>query len=231
MTNPWDNEYAKNRGIPSSVRDEPSGVLLWALANWPLLTGRERPERALDVGCGAGRNAACLAERGSEVDAFDGSSAAIERANARAAATLRNPPRFRVHDLTDGLPFPDASFDLVSDIFVYKHQTAAAARTAYRAELARVLRPDGVLLLSLADRDDGYYSTCPDLPGAAPEGIGRLIVDPVVGIGSVLFSLDELIAEFSDCFALQMLWRKHKMGPMHGGDYLRRTIATLWKPL
>lgn len=43
--------------------------------------------RALDIGCGDGRNALCLAEHGVEVDAFDLSLAAIRKLRSRARAT------------------------------------------------------------------------------------------------------------------------------------------------
>ncbi|HUG01449.1 MAG TPA: methyltransferase domain-containing protein, partial [Longimicrobiales bacterium] len=43
--------------------------------------------RALDMGCGDGRNALCLAEHGVEVDAFDVSLAGIEKLHSRARAT------------------------------------------------------------------------------------------------------------------------------------------------
>jgi len=45
-----------------------------------------KPGRALDLACGAGRNALWLAERGWSVTAVDGSPAAIERVRSRAAS-------------------------------------------------------------------------------------------------------------------------------------------------
>src|ERR1700688_3800356 len=45
-----------------------------------------KPRRALDLACGAGRNALWLAERGWSVTAVDGSPAAIELVRKRASA-------------------------------------------------------------------------------------------------------------------------------------------------
>ena len=45
-----------------------------------------KPGRALDLACGAGRNALWLAEHGWSVTAVDGSPAAIERLRSRAAS-------------------------------------------------------------------------------------------------------------------------------------------------
>lgn len=217
--NAWDLEYSRG-GIPSSYRQEPSGALTWALANWRTLTGRDRPVSALDVGCGTGRNACYLASLGIDVLAFDSSERAIELARERAC-----PARFLVHDLSDGIPALNAGFDLVADIFVYKHLVDAGLRAAYRNELARVLKPGGRLLVSLAEPEDGYYGACPEpQPGRRP----RVVVDPAAGIASVLFSLAELEAEFAGRFELEMAWRKRKPGPMHGTTFMRRTLASIW---
>jgi hypothetical protein len=101
----------------------------------------------------------------------------------------------------------------------------ASDRAAYRGELARVLCPDGRLLLSLAERSDEYYGGCPVLDA----GDRLTVLDPHAGIGSVLFSLEELKNEFGDRFVLEMCWHKEKLGRMHGRTYLRRSLATLWR--
>ncbi len=215
---PWDEEYRRG-GIPSSYREEPSTALVWALENWHFLSGRLRPESALDCGCGTGRNARHLASLGIDVLGFDSSRAALEVAHRRESAA-----RFLQHDLREGLPAPDASVDLEADIFVYKHLTAPDLRARYRAELARVLRTAGLLLVSLAEPDDGFYAACPPADGSP-----RAVVDPFTGIASVLFTLEDLQHEFADRFRLEMAWRRQKPGPMHGATYVRCTLATIWR--
>ena len=223
----WDSEYSR-RGIPSSSRDDPSGVLTWTLTNWSHLTGGNLPSTAIDIGCGTGRNAMHMASRGISVLAFDSSETAVQSAlERRRIAGLPNEPTFLKHDLTQGIPAQNDEFDLATDIFVYKHQLKPELRAEYRQELRRVLRPEGRLLLSLADRRDGYYDKCPDLDFTL--GNPHTILDPVAGIGSVLFTLEELREELSDVFALEMSWHKVKFGLMHGERYLRRTIATIWR--
>jgi SAM-dependent methyltransferase len=213
----------RRRGIPSSFLDEPSGALVWALHNWPRLTGEPRPASALDVGCGGGRNACFLAASGVAAVGVDYSEVALGRAQDRARGRV---PVIQA-DLSEGLPVRGARFQLVCDLFVYKHLVGAATRAGYRKEIARVLRPDGRLLLSLAEAGDGYYAACPDLEGASAP---RTVTDPVAGIASVLFSFEELLHEMSDLFALEMSWHKEKPGLMHGGEYVRRTMATIWRP-
>jgi len=219
MGNAWDREYERG-GIPSSYRVEPSGALRWALANWRLVTGGAAPRTALDAGCGTGRNAAYMASLGTRVLAFDNSAAALKIARRQDSSVL-----LLRHDLREGIPARDAAFDFIADIFVYKHLLEAAERAAYRGELARVLCTDGRLLLSLAERSDEYYGGCPVLDA----GHRLAVMDPHTGIGSVLFSLEELKEELNDRFELEMSWHKEKPGLMHGRTYLRRTLATLWR--
>jgi hypothetical protein len=121
----------------------------------------------------------------------------------------------------------DCEIDLALDVFVYKHQTDPGARLAYRQELQRVLSDEGRVLISVAEPEDGYYGACPPLPD--PTASPHAVLDPVLRLGSVLFSLGELEREMADTFALEMAWRKARVGRMHGKDYLRRTLVTLWK--
>ena len=66
------------------------------------LEARLRPgSRVLDVGCGTGRYAVALADRGFEVMAIDESPEMVARARAKAGAERI---AFRVADAVDGLP-------------------------------------------------------------------------------------------------------------------------------
>lgn len=99
-------------------------------------------QKALDVGCGAGHTALALAGRGLDVVAVDLTEPMLEE--ARNLARERGlDPAFQQGDV-EALPFPDASFDLVTSRYSahhYAHPQAAAR------EIARVLRPGGALLL------------------------------------------------------------------------------------
>ncbi|MDX4953620.1 class I SAM-dependent methyltransferase [Delftia acidovorans] len=97
--------------------------------------------------CTAGVLAIALTRRGAHVTGIDADRHMLEAAQARAAreaATLR-----LALGQADTLPFPDASFDRVVAIavlcFVPQAQQAVS-------EMARVLRPDGRLLIGEVGR-------------------------------------------------------------------------------
>ncbi len=98
---------------------------------------------ALDVGCGTGRFALRLAERGVEVDAIDASAEVIEAARSLSPppGTGRPTPRFRQADVTR-TDLPREHYDYVSCLASLHHvpfDTVAGLRDA--------LAPGGVLVV------------------------------------------------------------------------------------
>jgi SAM-dependent methyltransferase len=226
----WDEEYGRG-WLPSSVRDEPSTTVRWALANLAFLGVRLGPgDVAIDAGCGTGRNAVAIATAtGARVIGLDLSATAIAQARARAAASPAGQlVSFERRDLRAGLPGDDGSVGLIIDVFASFHLVDPADRAAYLAEAARVLRPDGALLLALAPPDDPYYAACPaeaELPGGGAVG-----VDPRIGARHVLHTLESLTAELTPAFEVALTWRKHGQTVLDGQTYDRRTLAVLCRP-
>ncbi|HYR29841.1 MAG TPA: class I SAM-dependent methyltransferase [Thermoanaerobaculia bacterium] len=107
-----------------------------------------QPGRALDLACGAGRNAIWLAQHAWEVVAIDGAEEAIRILREHGTAVDA-----RVMDLETGapLPFPDASFDLVLILF-YLHRPLFA-------EAKRVLRRGGTIVTTARTR--GRFGVAP----------------------------------------------------------------------
>ena len=100
-----------------------------------------RPGRALDLACGAGRNAVWLARQGWEVVAIDGAEEAV-----RIVRELD--PNIDAHVLNletnAPLPFDDASFDLVAILYFLWRPLFAEAR--------RLLRDGGVIVTAVRTR-------------------------------------------------------------------------------
>lgn len=100
-----------------------------------------KPIRALEVGCGAGFFTGQLAQRGCDATGIDLSPVGVEAARKRFTNA-----KFQVHDLTEPIPFPDASFDFIWCSEVLEHLFSPLA---VLEEMRRVLRPGGRVQLTV----------------------------------------------------------------------------------
>ena len=101
----------------------------------------ERWGVGLDVGCGTGVLAARLVARGFEMTGLDPSEGMLDVMRAE------HPEVAAVRGWGDGLPFEDASFDLVLTVAALHHIAAPAAVRATLAEMARVSKPGGRIVV------------------------------------------------------------------------------------
>ncbi len=110
------------------------------------LGGRpQRGLRLLDIACGTGRFTAALKDNwpGAQVTGLDLSAAYLDHARRRLGA------RPRLHwqqGAAEALPWPDGHFDAVSAVFLF-HELPPKVRGQAAAEMARVTRPDGRIVL------------------------------------------------------------------------------------
>jgi SAM-dependent methyltransferase len=106
------------------------------------LAGDVAGRRILDADCGSGALFAALRDRGAIVTGIDKSAGMLEVARRR----LGDDADLRVAELGRPLPFPDCTFDDVTASLVlhYLEDWGLAL-----AELRRVLKPDGRLIVSV----------------------------------------------------------------------------------
>ncbi|MGC4087802.1 MAG: class I SAM-dependent methyltransferase [Polyangiaceae bacterium] len=104
----------------------------------------EGPQRILDVACGTGRllYQLGLAHPGHSYTGIDLSPFYLERARE----LLPDDKVALVAGNAEALPFADASFDCVTSVFLF-HELPLRARRNALAEMRRVLRPGGLLVL------------------------------------------------------------------------------------
>ena len=109
-----------------------------------------RGRRVLDVACGEGYGSALLAGAAAEVTGVDIDAPTL--AHARAAYADRGNVEF-VHGSAAALPLPDACVDAVVSFETIEHLDARD-QPAMLAEFARVLTPDGFVVLSSPNRPE-----------------------------------------------------------------------------
>jgi tellurite methyltransferase len=131
----WNTRY-----LAGDFNDSPASQLLIDAAK-PLI-----PRRALDVACGAGRNALELARRGWAVTAIDAASegiAILERRAGEAGVKIDA----RVMDLErEPLPFEEETFDVIA-VFFYLQRSLMP-------ELQKLTAPGGVFVAAIHTVDD-----------------------------------------------------------------------------
>jgi SAM-dependent methyltransferase len=127
--------------------------------------------RILDFGCGSGRILRHFAGEAGHAE-FHGCD--IDEASIAWLREHMCPP-FHAH-LTRAeapLPFEDASFDVVWATSVFTHLGASWAH--WLAELHRVVKPDGVAIVSILSA--GYYEHLADEPWDA-DRVGMIVLGP-----------------------------------------------------
>lgn len=145
MWSELEQQYATEHRLlarKSVWQDDPNGPIPFLLD----AIAAARPRRVLDIGCGPGWHAELIAQRtGAHVVAADQSQRMVELAAERGLEAV-------VADIHD-LPFADGSFDCVLAAWMLYH-----VRDLDRgvAELARVLRPGGLLVA--ATNGEGHLS-------------------------------------------------------------------------
>ena len=132
--------------------DAPARALVGAVAP-------SKSARVLDVGCGTGAvSRAVRAAAGPDARLF-----AIDPSHDMLLAARRSGVAATVLGLLPNLPFADASFDVVLSAFVLTHVDDADVALA---EMARVLRPGGIIGLSAwAPGDDEFAAAWSEVVG------------------------------------------------------------------
>ncbi|MFD7257733.1 class I SAM-dependent methyltransferase [Streptomyces sp. NPDC059874] len=177
----WDGFYAdRSRPVPFFVAKPDESLVSY------LDRGLISPGRALDLGCGPGRNALRLASLGFEVDAVDLSPAAISWAEDRAREAGAD-VRFHRGDAF-ALTSAELSgpYDLIYDSGCF-HHLPPHRRVSYLALLERALAPGGHFALTCfaaggmgSELPDAEFYRASGLQGGlayTPESLRRIFSD------------------------------------------------------
>lgn len=105
----------------------------------------------LDLGCAGGRNTVVLAKKGFDLFAVDASKAMVEETKSRVADILgkeETQNRIKVRSMDNLSVFENEKFDLVIALGIYHNAKNHSQWEKAYYETVRVLKKDGLLLLS-----------------------------------------------------------------------------------
>ena len=179
----------------------------------------------LDVGCGNGYTLSHYARCGAQVFGLDLTSSALDLSRKRFA--LDGLDCHLVQGDAEWLPFPDRSFDLVVSAGVLHH--TPHIETAI-AEIHRVLKPSGTIILMLYHRNSlDYrllYPLCslfhPSFRGMWPAEIARCVdgADNPIGRTYTRREVRRLLASFHDVRLLVRSLSIRRLNSLPGGNFV-----------
>lgn len=232
----WNKEYKTSEHL--ALSDEPAEDLekfcRWVERNY----GRRFlnvTARALDLGCGNGRNLVFLAKTyGMRGVGYDISSEAVAQARRGSRLLMKEggqagelPIIYTTRPIEGAIDLPDNSVDIVLDMMT-SHFLREKERETLRGEILRVLKPGGWLFFKsfLAEKDLHVRRLLKEHPADEKDSY----VHPKLGVYEHVWTEESLREFFGHHFEIHKIERSHKH-LLRGRAWKRRTItAYLQKP-
>jgi SAM-dependent methyltransferase len=167
-----------------------------------------KPEKALEIGCGAGRNAIFMAQQGCNLDALDISQNAIDWGKERAEEAGVN-VSFRCENLFE-FSFAPNSYDFIYDCGLL-HHLAPHRRLSYLEVLKKALKPNGYFGL-VCFNTDGAVDTS-DWGVYRGKSLNR-------GIGYTEDRLKDVFKEDFNILELRIMKKIEQPNEFFGEDFL-----------
>jgi len=188
MTDPLKETAWSEAGTVAGFAQSPPNPTLLRFAAGERAAGKER---ALDIGCGAGRNAVPLARLGWTVTGIDLSWPMLEAAAGRAGVESVSQPFRQVLAQMEYLPIKSSSMDLIVAHGIWNLAKSSGQFRAALREAARVARPGAALFVFTFSR-----ATLP--PGTAPVAGEEFVFTEFSGTPQCFLTAEQLIAELGN---------------------------------
>lgn len=217
----WDKEYGNPQNL--SLSDEPAEDLIKFTRFLERKYGKRFlnvTTRALDVGCGNGRNLKHLASTyGMRGVGYDISQVAIRQAKEYGEGL---PLTYSVRSMTEPIELPDTSVSLVLDMMA-SHFLMREERVRLRDEIVRVLKPGGWLFFKsfLLDDDAHAKRLLRENPGEE-EG---MYIHPEIGAAEYVWTEASLREFYEESFSIHHTEKSFKHVRKDGSAWKRRTIT------
>ncbi len=152
----WLKEHADRGTLPTMANVEPaSGVVLFS--DWLTKNGTSLTGKAVDIGCGKGRNSVHLANLGFEVWALEYIEPAIEAAKELASSRkITNKIHFELTEVDKPWKIKDNFFDVAVDSFSSIDIETKQGREVCRVEMLRTLKRGGHAIVTVCSVEDEW---------------------------------------------------------------------------
>ncbi len=177
----------------------------------------------LDAGCGNGRNLLWMnKEFGMKGVGFDISEVAINQAIKNAEVQKNgNKLTFKVHSIALDIPLPDESVDFVLDMMT-SHFLKEKEREIYFKEVARVLKPQGVLFFKSFFMEGDQHAK--DLVKNQSAGEHNAYIHPRLKVYEYVWTDEALHETFDNQFIMMHRELSHKHN-IRGKPNKRRSVV------
>lgn len=171
-------------------------------------------ERVLDLGCGNGRLSELFRDKNIEYIGVDNSEKLIEIAKAKYPEA-----KFQVASALN-LPFPDDYFDKIFSIAVLHHIPSDELRQEFIKEAKRVLKPGGILIITVWDLWHRFGSLKLIAGSTLPKIFGKSELD----FKDIFVPWQKTVNRYIHCFTkkeLKKLARKSGFRIKEAGNFKR----------
>ena len=152
----------------------------------------------LDLGCGTGRNANYLAEKGNSIIGIEISKTALDIAKSRAKESDLE-VGYRLGDIGQPIEIKDESVDIILDV-TSSNSLNEAGREVYMNECNRVLKKDGYMFVRALCKDGNknVKNLLKDSPGKEYD----TYIIKEIGLAERVFSKEDFIKMYGKYFKI-----------------------------
>ena len=214
--NVWDREY-KNPKLVTKNEGPQADTLRFLKFLKKEEKYKVEDKVILDLGCGTGRNANYLAERGNKVIGIEISKTALEIAKSRAYELGLNVD-YRLGDIGESYDIEDNSIDLILDV-TSSNSLNEKGREIYLKESHRILKKGGYFFVRALAKDGN--KNVKNLLKQSPGREYDTYVIKEIGLTERVFSREDFTKMYSQYFKILHLEKKTNYATFNNRLYKR----------